>query len=244
MRRRKKKETECEELLDLFAQRVRELCAERNLPLKELAERMGITYLGMSPLLKSGRSAATVRTMRSYAEALDVPIWELLHKCEVSGTTKRKGVSGRRTYTCPHCGQTLNMELRVRDSETVEEETIPTRKGDITDEGFLHQRVKEIVKERGLTMKELGERCGMRKNGTPVNLSSNVSLRTLWKLAKGLGVEPWELTTYPECVERETKRRRDEHPIDRIMWLRGMVLCPACRKEFTFSINLSDGDGE
>ncbi len=242
--RRKKKETECEELLDLFAQRVRELCAERNLPLKELAERMGITYLGMSPLHKSSRTAATVRTMKSYAEALDVPIWELLHKCEVSGATKRKGVSGRRAYTCPHCGQTLNMELRVRDSETVEEENAPARKGDITDEGFLRQRVKEIVKERGLTMRDFAERCGMDTKSIYLSFVNNISLRTLWKLAKGLGVEPWELTTYPECVERETKRRRDEHPIDRIIWLRGMVLCPACRREFTFSVNLSDGDGE
>lgn len=241
---KKKKETECEEVLDLFAQRVRELCAERNLPLKELAARMGITYLGMSPLHKSGRTAATVKTMKAYADALDVPIWELLHKCEVSGATKRKGVSGRRAYTCPHCGQPVNLELRVRDEGDYHEEITTARKGDITDDGFLKQRVKELAKEKGLTMTELGERSGMRKNGMPVNQSNNVNLRTLSKLAKGLGVETWELTTYPECVEKETRRRRDEHPIDRIIWLRGMVLCPACKKEFTFSINPSDGDEE
>lgn len=79
--------------------RLKEVLSEKGLSQKELAERLGISVVGMS---KIATGNPTVDTLERIAKALDIEVWELFKKSEddYSGSLK-----------CPHCGHQLKISI-------------------------------------------------------------------------------------------------------------------------------------
>lgn len=80
--------------------RILELCKERGLTQKELAERVGLTPVGLS---KSINGNPTKDTLQRIASALNVHISELFEK----------DTPNANTIKCPNCGT----ELEIRKKE-------------------------------------------------------------------------------------------------------------------------------
>lgn len=73
----------------------------------------------------------------------------------------------------------------------------------------MNNRIKEILKEKGLTQKFLADALGVSTNSISMTLSGNPTLGTLQKIAEALGVPLSEL-----FAERE----------------KGVITCPHCGK--------------
>lgn len=84
-----------------FRNRVNELCAERGITQKNLAERIGITTVGLNQCLRN--DYPSLQSLEKICNALNVPISELF---ETS------------VLRCPHCGKRLMLvEYPERQSE-------------------------------------------------------------------------------------------------------------------------------
>lgn len=79
--------------------RLKEVLSEKGITQKELAERMGISVVGMS---KIATGNPTVETLEKIANALDIEVWELFKAPE----NKYSG-----EVACPHCGQILKFTV-------------------------------------------------------------------------------------------------------------------------------------
>ena len=81
--------------------RVKEICKEKGLLFKELADKIGISDVG---LRKQVQGNPSLKTLENIAEALDVPVRELLvSKEEAQG-------EGGNTLSCPKCGVKLELK--------------------------------------------------------------------------------------------------------------------------------------
>lgn len=89
-----------------FRNKVKEMCKLHGLQQKELAEKLGITEVGLSATLK--KNNPQLSTMVNIAEALDVSLVELLTVGDVPDNNPQQGG----TMRCPHCGG--NIEIFVR----------------------------------------------------------------------------------------------------------------------------------
>ncbi|MFR9511375.1 MAG: helix-turn-helix transcriptional regulator [Rikenellaceae bacterium] len=78
--------------------RVKEICKEKGITQKQLAEKIGVAEISLS---RSINTNPTLSTMENIATALGVEITELF------------STSGNNGFTCPNCGATL--ELKVKD---------------------------------------------------------------------------------------------------------------------------------
>ena len=78
--------------------RIKEICKERNLTQKELAEKIGISAVGLAKALAGN---TTVGTLDKIASALGVSVAELFEAPKVDGTT----------ITCPHCGKPIHLHV-------------------------------------------------------------------------------------------------------------------------------------
>ncbi len=85
-------------------------------------------------------------------------------------------------------------------------------------------RIKEVIKEKGLTQKELADKLGMTTVGLSQILSGKPSYTTLEKIASALGVEVWELLVSRAEIIGQQKA---ESPT---------ITCPNCGKEITLKI--------
>lgn len=65
-------------------------------------------------------------------------------------------------------------------------------------------RIKDILKERGVTQVELADMLGVSRSSIVKTLAGNPSQETLEKIATVLGVEMWELFASSEEVARQT----------------------------------------
>ena len=81
--------------------RVKEICKEKGLLFKELADKIGISDVG---LRKQVQGNPSLKTLETIAEALDVPVWQLL----VSKEEVQKGEGN--TLSCPKCGVKLELK--------------------------------------------------------------------------------------------------------------------------------------
>lgn len=61
-------------------------------------------------------------------------------------------------------------------------------------------RIKELIKQKGLTQKEFAEKLGMTTVGLSQILAGKPSYTTMEKIASTLGVEMWELLVSPEEI--------------------------------------------
>lgn len=80
-----------------FSTRIKELCKERGIMMKDLAERLNITPTGLSKSI--GQDYPQLQTLERIANALDVEVSELFTPIY------NKGV-----MTCPKCGAKLQLK--------------------------------------------------------------------------------------------------------------------------------------
>lgn len=79
--------------------RVKELCKQKGITLKELAARMGVTDISLRQTLAGN---PTLKTMKRVAEVLGVETYELLKD------------PAPYTARCPNCGQLVSVEFRMK----------------------------------------------------------------------------------------------------------------------------------
>ena len=83
--------------------RIKEVIKENGYSLREFAEKLGMSTVGLAQIV-AGKPSYT--TLEKIADALGVEIWELLvSKDEIVG--KKDGLS----LTCPHCGKDINIKV-------------------------------------------------------------------------------------------------------------------------------------
>lgn len=79
--------------------RLKEVLSEKGITQKELAERLGITVVGMS---KIATGNPTVETLEKIANALGIEVWELFKATEDKCSGEME---------CPHCGKPLKIRI-------------------------------------------------------------------------------------------------------------------------------------
>ncbi len=216
----------------LFNQRIRELCRERGITLADLAKRMGIKTTGLS--VAGGHYSPSYNNIKAYANALNVPVWETLHDCGESAVANSSIQTSTITITCPHCLSTfivnvnvvgLNANLLKYDSNE-SEDTIP-----------ITERIKNILKEKDIKVSDLSTKIGMGRTGLSANLrSENLSLATLSRIAKGIGIETWRLFADESEVEKTKAVRSALKANNRVKKLIATVVCPNCAGETEVSL--------
>lgn len=83
--------------------RIKEFCRERGITQKDLADRLGITDVGLNKCLRGGYPQ--LQTLERIAEVLEVEVWELL----ASEESIRKHVESG--LFCPKCGAKLRLVI-------------------------------------------------------------------------------------------------------------------------------------
>ena len=93
-----------------FRNKVKEMCKLKGLQQKELAQKLGITEIGLSATLK--KNNPQLSTMVKFADALDVSLIELLCVGESKSETENDIPNQGGMMRCPHCGG--NIEIFVK----------------------------------------------------------------------------------------------------------------------------------
>lgn len=83
--------------------RLKEVLSAKGITQKDLAEKLGITVVGMS---KIATGNPTVETLQKIADALNVELWELFVNREEINKDSHKG-----DCLCPHCGHSLRITI-------------------------------------------------------------------------------------------------------------------------------------
>lgn len=84
-----------------FRTRVKEICKEQNMMQKDLAERLGITAIGLSQTL--GQDYPQLQTLERIASALGVKVIDLFEQ----------EASSDGTFRCPNCGAVLEVKTKA-----------------------------------------------------------------------------------------------------------------------------------
>lgn len=82
-------------------------------------------------------------------------------------------------------------------------------------------RIREILKEQGITTKELAEKMGISQSALNQNISGNPSVRILSNIANALNVPIWQLFADP--AEIQTKDN-------------SFITCPHCGREIQIEV--------
>lgn len=83
--------------------RIKEVIKKQGTTVQELAEKMGISRVGLSQHINGNPS---VEVLERIATALDVPLWQLFASPEeVAKETKGE--------TCPYCGQPIAIKTTI-----------------------------------------------------------------------------------------------------------------------------------
>jgi len=78
-----------------FRERIKELCVERGITQKELAEQLEISDISLNKTLRG--KYPQLQTLERIAEALNVPITDLFEKPKID------------VINCPHCGNKIRV---------------------------------------------------------------------------------------------------------------------------------------
>ena len=81
-----------------FRKRIKEVCQEKRMTQKDLAEKLGITDISLNKTLRG--EYPQLQTLERIASALNVPISELFEQ------------PGNDTINCPKCGTALELKER------------------------------------------------------------------------------------------------------------------------------------
>lgn len=92
--------------------RIKELIKEKGYTQQELAEKLGMSRVGLTQLVNSKPSYPTLEKI---AEALGVEMWELFKsKSEIVEEIKEEK---KNTVPCPYCGRDINVSLLKKEEE-------------------------------------------------------------------------------------------------------------------------------
>ena len=81
-------------------------------------------------------------------------------------------------------------------------------------------RIKEVIKERGLSVQEVADRMGISRVGLSQHINGNPSVEVVGRIAEALGVDMWELFASKEDVMKQNKNT---------------IPCPYCGKDIDVS---------
>lgn len=90
-------------------------------------------------------------------------------------------------------------------------------------------RIKDILKEKGITQQELADRLGVTRSAIVKTLAGNPSQETLERIANILDIPMWQLFASPKEVSN-IKGNNIE------------INCPHCNKIISLSIEIKDND--
>lgn len=82
--------------------RIKELLKEKGISQKDLADRLGITVVGISKILNGNPK---IDTLEKIASTLEIELWELF--VDEATIVKRSPAS----HVCPHCGKPLTIRI-------------------------------------------------------------------------------------------------------------------------------------
>lgn len=82
--------------------RIKDILKEKGISQKDLADKLGITVVGMSKILNGNPK---VDTLEKIASTLEVELWELF--VDEATVIKRSQTS----HTCPYCGHPLTIKI-------------------------------------------------------------------------------------------------------------------------------------
>jgi DNA-binding phage protein len=86
------------QILYIMELRVKDICKEKGILFKELAEKLNVSDIGLRASLKGN---PTIGTLEKIAEALGVPFTELFERPK----------SDTASLTCPNCGKNINIKV-------------------------------------------------------------------------------------------------------------------------------------
>lgn len=94
--------------------RLKEILEQRGLTQGQFAEMVGVSPAAVSNALSRGN--ITLSVLDSYAQALNIPTWELLVSGGDYEKPEQKGGAARNAMivTCPECKQKLELTLSVK----------------------------------------------------------------------------------------------------------------------------------
>lgn len=78
--------------------RIKEICKEQGIMMRDLAEKINITEVGLS---KSLNGNPTIGRLKEIADALNVPFTDLFDQPTKDTTS----------ITCPNCGKSINIKV-------------------------------------------------------------------------------------------------------------------------------------
>lgn len=82
-------------------------------------------------------------------------------------------------------------------------------------------RIREVLKEQGITTKELAERMGISQSALNQSISGNPSVKVLNNIADALNVPVWQLFADPlEVLSKDTTS----------------ITCPHCGKKIQIEV--------
>ena len=82
-------------------------------------------------------------------------------------------------------------------------------------------RIKELIKEKGLSVQEVADRMGISRVGLSQHINGNPSVEVVGRIAEALGVDMWELfKSKSEIVEEITEETKS------------IIRCPKCGARF------------
>lgn len=95
-------------------------------------------------------------------------------------------------------------------------------------------RIKEIMKEKGITQTDLAKILGVNQSTISVAVNGNATIATLRKIATALGVTESELFDFsPEDVELMHQLGKEQYTLNTQELT---FKCPHCHEEITIKI--------
>ncbi len=85
-------------------------------------------------------------------------------------------------------------------------------------------RIKDILKEKGITINELAEKMGLNRVTLSSQINGTANIVSYEKIASALNVPMWQLFASPEEVQFPSNAYS--------------VKCPHCQHEFPISVNV------
>ena len=96
--------------------RIIEICKQKRITQKELAEKIGMSAVGLSKAINGN---PTIQTLDKIADALDVNVWDLFvqdkyincPRCKGIGFALKKTFASEIEFCCNNCGYALSDDM-------------------------------------------------------------------------------------------------------------------------------------
>ena len=85
-------------------------------------------------------------------------------------------------------------------------------------------RIRDILKEQGITTKDLAEKMGISQSALNQSISGNPSVKVLTNIADALNVPVWQLFANPSDVLSDGEQRPPT------------ITCPHCGKDIVIEV--------